>query len=221
MSHFALLKSGEICLKWDQIIREQGGTKDHCVWSGVLTILFLNVLPAPSTVLACGGWRFRSMKATVIQRTKGIFKTFLETPFSPLPSHSISSSSENRKASTARCLLSPVFRVMPEGTLWSHRFTPWISSLLKPKWNWIHSFRRYSPRTQSWMENQTVYQWFFRAGQTQVHRGGRWWPGGQGLGSGKPSQDTGHMIKALGGDLAFDGQTRVFTTVSSLICKMV
>ena len=41
--------------KRTQLICVQGRTKDyHYVWPGILIILFLNVFPAPSTVLAHG-----------------------------------------------------------------------------------------------------------------------------------------------------------------------
>ena len=49
----------------------QDRTKDYHAWPGVLTVLFLNVLPAPSTVpgpwWVLGEYLFaKTMKATVI-----------------------------------------------------------------------------------------------------------------------------------------------------------
>lgn len=131
-SHVALgiVKSREICLKGDQIT---GGHNLSCVRKdrGLLPCMTRNpdyLVPQcissafHSLRLVVGTWWIFtwSTKATMIQWTEEFLKTSLETPSSPLPSHSIIFSSKNRKASTVKCFLFSAFWVRQEGPWCNH-----------------------------------------------------------------------------------------------------
>lgn len=155
MSQFGLLKSGEIHHKWDQITRAHnmsGGsvsTKNYYyVWPRILPISLLIVFTAPSTVP--GPWQvtywifYKFRKQLWYTEQKDFLKTFLEIPF-PLPTHSTTSYSKNRKASIVKCCC---FSLSPgsykRGLMKLSVHSSWIFYLLKPKQNSTHFFKRYS-----------------------------------------------------------------------------